>query len=115
MLAAQNYAKLLSNANIPTGSIQQTVAPGTQGQFGVSPLAQIGSLGSILYSLYSGDPTSDENDAKTAIAGGKPLPKAEGGAVLMADGGMAEDVMPSGAAYHDGQGNYYNEHGYLVG
>ena len=33
----------------------------------------------------------------------------------MADGGMAEDVMPSGAAYHDGQGNYYNEHGYLVG
>jgi hypothetical protein len=115
MLAAQNYAKLLSNANIPTGSIQQTVAPGTQNQFGVSPLAQIGSLGSILYSLYSGDPTSVENAAKTAIAGGKPAGKAEGGAVLMADGGMAEDVMPSGAAYHDGQGNYYNEHGYLVG
>jgi len=112
MLAAQNYAKLLSGANIPTGSIQQTVAPGTQNQFGVSPLAQIGSLGSILYSLYSGDPTAAAN---TATAGGKPVPKAEGGAVLMADGGMAEDVMPSGAAYHDGQGNYYNEHGYLVG
>jgi hypothetical protein len=112
MLAAQNYAKLLSGANIPTGSIQQTVAPGTQNQFGVSPLAQIGSLGSILYSLYSGDPTAAAN---TATAGGKPVPKAEGGAVLMADGGMAEDVMPSNAAYHDGQGNYYNEHGYLVG
>jgi len=116
MLAAQNYAKLLSNANIPTGSIQQTVAPGTQGQFGVSPLAQIGSLGSILYSLYSGDPTSVQNAANTAMQAGKPVPaKADGGAVLMADGGMAEDVMPSGAAYHDGQGNYYNEHGYLVG
>jgi hypothetical protein len=24
-------------------------------------------------------------------------------------------VMPNNAAYHDGQGNYYDEHGYLVG
>jgi hypothetical protein len=111
MVAAQNYAKLLSGQNIPTGSIQQTVAPGTQGQFGVSPLAQIGSLGSILYSLYNGDPTSVQNAANTAMQAGKPAPaKAEGGAVLMSEGGT-----PHGAAYHDGQGNYYNEHGYLVG
>ena len=116
MIAAQNFAKLLPQGMVPMGSIQQTVAPGTQGQFGVSPLAQIGSLGSILYSLYSGDPTSVQNAANTAMQAGKPVPaKADGGAVLMADGGEAEDVMPSGAAYHDGQGNYYNEHGYLVG
>jgi hypothetical protein len=112
MLAAQNYSKLIPQGAVPMGSIQQTVAPGTQGQFGVSPLAQIGSLGSILYSLYSGDPTAAAN---TAQAAGTVPKKADGGAVLMADGGEAEDVMPSGAAYHDGQGNYYNEHGYLVG
>jgi len=34
---------------------------------------------------------------------------------MMADGGGLQDVMPNNAAYHDGQGNYYDEHGYLVG
>ena len=117
MVAAQNFAKLLSGQAVPTGSIQQTTGPGTQGQYGISPLAQIGSLGSILYSLYSGDPTSVQNAANTAIAAGKPTTatKADGGAVWMADGGEVEDVMPNNAAYHDGQGNYYDEHGYLVG
>jgi len=109
MTAAQAYAKLLPQGMVPMGSIQQTVAPGTQGQFGVSPLAQIGSLGSILYSLYSGDPTSVQNAATTAMQAGIPK-KADGGAIIMAEGGT-----PEGAAYHDGQGNYYNEHGYLVG
>jgi hypothetical protein len=112
MVAAQNFAKLLAGQSVPTGSIQQTTGPGQQGQYGISPLAQIGSLGSILYSLYSGDPTAAAN---TATAAGKPLPKADGGAVWMADGGDVEDVMPNNAAYHDGQGNYYDEHGYLVG
>jgi hypothetical protein len=115
MVAAQNYSKLLSGANIPTGSIQQTVAPGTQGQFGIAPLAQIGSLGSILASLYNGDPSSIQKAAETAALAGKAPAKADGGAVMMADGGDVEDVMPSRAAYHDGQGNYYDQHGYLVG
>jgi hypothetical protein len=115
MVAAQNFAKLLSGQSVPTGSIQQTTGPGQQGQYGISPLAQIGSLGSILYSLYSGDPTSVQNAANTAMQAGKPATKADGGAVWMADGGDVEDVMPKNAAYHDGQGNYYDEHGYLVG
>jgi hypothetical protein len=109
MIQAQNYAKLLPQGMVPTGSIQQTVAPGTQGQFGISPLAQVGSLASILYSLYSGDPTG------AATAAGVPQKKADGGAVMMAEGGDVEDVMPAGAEYHDGQGNYYDEHGFLVG
>jgi hypothetical protein len=111
MIAAQNYAKLLPAGMVPTGSIQQTVAPGTQGQFGVSPLAQVGSLGSILYSLYSGDPTAAANTAQSSGV----VKKADGGAVLMADGGGAHSNMPMGAEYHDGQGNYYDEHGFLVG
>jgi hypothetical protein len=96
MTAAQNYAKLMQGYNIPSGSVQQTTGPGTQGQYGLSPLAQIGSLGSILYSLYNGDP-----NAALKSATGK------------ADGGSIE--TPSNAAYHDGQGNYYDHDGYLVG
>jgi hypothetical protein len=121
MIQAQNYAKLMQGQNVPQGSIKQTTAPGQQGQFGISPLAQIGSLGSILYSLYKGDPNSIQNATQTAIAGGKLPPpvkepkEAQGGSVMMADGGGLQDVMPNSAAYHDGQGNYYDEHGYLVG
>jgi hypothetical protein len=109
MLQAQNYAKLLPAGMVPQGSIQQTVAPGTQGQFGISPLAQIGSLGTILASL------SGNSDISNAIKQGmdvtKPVvAKADGGAVMMADGGI-----PPNATHHDGQGNYYDQHGYLVG
>jgi hypothetical protein len=113
MIQAQNYAKLLAGQNIPQGSIKQSVGPGQQGQFGISPLAQIGSLGSILYSLYSGD---KDAAATTAMQAGQPVKKAAtGGAVMMADGGGLQDVMPNSAAYHDGQGNYYDQNGYLVG
>lgn len=115
MIQAQNYAKLMQNQNIPQGSIKQAVAPGQQGQFGISPLAQMGSLASILYSLYSGDPNAATT---TAVQAGQPAPvkkAATGGAVMMADGGDLQDVMPSGAEYHDGQGNYYDQNGYLVG
>ena len=113
MIQAQNYAKLLAGQNIPQGSIKQSTGPGQQGQFGISPLAQIGSLGSILYSLYSGD---KDAAATTAMQAGQPVKKAAtGGAVMMADGGGLQDVMPNNAAYHDGQGNYYDQDGYLVG
>ena len=96
MTAAQNYAKLMQGYTIPTGSVQQTTGPGQQGQYGLSPLAQIGSLGSILYGLYNNDP-----NAALKVATGK----AEGGSI----------GTPSNAAYHDGQGNYYDHDGYLVG
>lgn len=115
MIQAQNYAKLLQGQNIPQGSIKQATGPGSQGQFGISPLAQIGSLGSILYSLYKGDPNAATT---TAVQAGQPAPVkkvATGGAVMMADGGGLQDVMPNSAAYHDGQGNYYDQDGYLVG
>jgi hypothetical protein len=115
MIQAQNYAKLLAGQNIPQGSIKQSTGPGTQGQFGISPLAQIGSLGSILYSLYKSDPNAATT---TAVQAGQPVPvkkAATGGAVMMADGGGLQDVMPNNAAYHDGQGNYYDQDGYLVG
>jgi hypothetical protein len=101
MTAAQNYAKLMQGYTIPSGSVQQTTGPGVQGQYGLSPLSQIGSLGSILASLYSGD-----NNAALKTATGK----AEGGSIETSSVGT-----PSNAAYHDGQGNFYDHDGYLVG
>lgn len=102
MVAAQNFAKLMQGYNVPTGEMKQTVGPGQQGQYGLSPLAQIGSLGSILTSLLSGNPQQAANTAATT--------RANGGAVTMAKGGK----IPSAAAYHDGRGNYYDKDGYLV-
>ena len=112
MIQAQNYAKLLQGQNIPEGSITQTTGPGTQGSYGLSPAQQIASLGSILAS-YTGN-----KDLVEAIKAGTnvlPTAKAQGGAVMMAGGGGLQDVMPNNAAYHDGQGNYYDQDGYLVG
>ena len=43
MLQAQNYAKLFP-VSIPVGTTEQTVGAGQAGQYGLSPLAQIGSL-----------------------------------------------------------------------
>jgi len=103
MTAAQNYAKLMQGYTIPTGSVQQTTGPGQQGQYGLSGLAQIGSLGSILASLYSGDNNAALKAAESY--GTTPAKKAEGGSI----------GTPSNAAYHDGQGNYYDHDGYLVG
>jgi hypothetical protein len=111
MIQAQNYAKLMAGQSIPTGSITQTTGPGTQGQYGLSPAQQIASLGSILASYSGNTGLVDAIKAGTSV-----LPtKAEGGAVMMANGGSLQGTTPSNAAYHDGQGNYYDEHGYLVG
>jgi hypothetical protein len=109
MIQAQNYAKLFAGQTVPTGSITQTTGPGQQGQYGLSPFQQASSLTAMLASL------TGNNDLTTSIKQGTLPQKAEGGAVMMADGGGLQSGMPSEAAYHDGQGNYYDEHGYLVG
>jgi len=113
MIQAQNYAKLMTGQNIPTGSITQTTGPGTQGQYGLSPAQQIASLGSILASYTGNTDAVNAIKAGTDVLPGKKV--AGGGAVMMANGGSLQSSMPSEAAYHDGQGNYYDEHGYLVG
>jgi hypothetical protein len=54
MLMAQRYADLMKGAQLPTGQTSQITAPGTQGQFTNSPLADITSLLAALGSLYKG-------------------------------------------------------------
>jgi hypothetical protein len=54
MVQAQNFAKLMQGYTIPSGSTQQTVAPGQQGQFSNSPLSMIIGLLSALGSFYNG-------------------------------------------------------------
>lgn len=64
MAQAQAFSKLLQSYQIPTGSTQQTVAPGQQGQFTNSPLSQIAGLGTLLASLFP-----QQNTAQNAQAG----------------------------------------------
>jgi hypothetical protein len=51
MTQAQNFAKLMQGYTMPMGQVQQTVAPGQQGQFTNSPLSQIAGLGTMLAAL----------------------------------------------------------------
>jgi hypothetical protein len=119
MAQAQQYAKLMQGYQIPQGTVTQTT--GSE-QYGLSPLSQISGLGTLVASLY---PDTEAQAASIAEAnarrayydrGGKPIAnggvinKAHGGGVRLADGGMA----PSGAEYHDGNGNFYDADGYLV-
>jgi hypothetical protein len=73
-------------------------------------------LGSLVASLFP------QNSIQTELAqaqidklkkgkDGGVMNKASGGGVRLAGGGMA----PSGAEYHDGNGNFYDADGYLVG
>lgn len=100
MAQSQQFAKLLQGYQMPMGTTTQTT--GSEGYSG-SPLSQIAGLGTLFASLY-GVPVKKE-------AEGGVMHKAEGGGVQLADGGMA----PSGAEYHDGEGNFYDADGYLLG
>ena len=98
MINAQNFSKLLQGYVVPTTATKQVV--GSQG-YANSPLSQISGLLAMLSSFGGG--TSGKTE------------KAEGGGVGgYADGGMVPNMSPE-AAYTDGQGNFYDVNGYLVG
>jgi hypothetical protein len=123
MAQAQQFAKLLQGYQMPLGTTTQTT--GSEG-YSNSPLSQITGLGALFTSLF---PNTGATDAQTAYynaltanaqktgtttavkKSGGVINKAEGGGVRLADGGMA----PAGAEYHDGNGNFYDADGYLVG
>jgi len=107
MVQAQNYANLLQGLNIPTGQVQQTVAPGQQGQYTNSPLSQIAGIGSLLAAISgtgTTNSTSIVNDLINAIRGTSSTPAAtppatgkEGGSVVgYADGGTVEPIDMQG-------------------
>jgi hypothetical protein len=107
MVQAQNYANLLQGLNIPTGQVQQTVAPGQQGQYTNSPLSQIAGIGSLLAAISgtgATNSTSIVNDLINAIRGTSSTPAAtppatgkEGGSVVgYADGGTVDPIDMQG-------------------
>ena len=120
MAQAQQFAKLMQGYQMPLGTTTQTT--GSEG-FTNSPLSQIAGLGSLFASLFPNKSATEtyyeqktrlEKEAADKAAGRKSggvMRKAQGGGVRLADGGMA----PSGAEYHDGNGNFYDADGYLVG
>lgn len=90
---ATAYSQLLKGYNIPTGLTKQTT--GSTG-YSNSPLAQVSSL-------------------LTALAGFTGTKVKDGGAISSyADGGKVAET-PSRAVYTDGNGNYYDANGYLIG
>ena len=123
MTAAQNYAKLLQGYQIPTGETKQTV--GSTG-YTNSPLSQITGLLASLGSFVSPGATTTSS-AKSVVgatptADGKTTIKySDGTTQTFADGGLARQEaptassnIPANAAYHDGQGNFYDADGNLV-
>jgi hypothetical protein len=101
MAQTQQFAKLLQGYQMPMGTTTQST--GSEG-YSNSPLSQIAGLGSLVAALYGVPQSAVKKD-------GGVMRKAQGGGVRLADGGMA----PSGAEYHDGNGNFYDADGYLVG
>lgn len=74
MTQAQNYAKLISASQVPMGQTTQITAPGQQGQFANSPLAQITGLLTGLASLYnSGNNQTTQNNPVQATTPTPPL------------------------------------------
>jgi hypothetical protein len=125
MAQTQQFAKLLQGYQMPMGTTTQTT--GSEG-YSNSPLSQIAGLGSLVASLFPSTGASDaqktyyevlaENARKSGTTtpvktnkSGGVMRKASGGGVRLADGGMA----PMGSEYHDGNGNFYDADGYLVG
>lgn len=64
MAQAKQFSDLMKGYTIPMGTTQQVVAPGQQGQYSNSPLAQISSLGTMLASLMNAPQSSDLNSAQ---------------------------------------------------
>jgi hypothetical protein len=139
MAQTQQFAKLLQGYQMPMGTTTQSTGP-EAGAYSGSPLSQITGLGTLVSSLFPNTGALDaqtayynqltENAKKTgdskpqvlpagdskpvvlpARANGGLMNKAQGGGVRLADGGMA----PLGSEYHDGNGNFYDADGYLVG
>ena len=131
MVQAQAFSKLMQGNTIPTGSTTQAVGP-QAGAYSNSPLSQIAGLGTLIASLYpqASSSAAAADNAKAAYYQSQTpqtpqvpqvqqpsstpvdplLPTgASGGSVGYADGGGV-----SGAAYHDGNGNFYDADGYLV-
>ena len=97
MAQTQQFAQLLRNYNMPMATTTQST--GSE-QYSNSPLSQIGGLGALMAALFP-----------APKAEGGVMKKAQGGGVRLANGGMA----PSGAEYHDGNGNFYDANGNLLG
>jgi hypothetical protein len=95
MSKAAAYSQLMKGYNIPTGLTKQTT--GSTG-YSNSPLAQVSSLLTALGGFTKKD-------------GGEITSYAKGGEAIAS----AEMSVPPSAVYTDGEGNYYDAQGYLIG
>jgi hypothetical protein len=98
MAKATAFSQLMKGYNIPTGLTKQTT--GSTG-YSNSPLAQVSSLLTALQG-FTGTNAKD---------GGAITSYARGGQAIAPTG----NAPPPSAVYTDGEGNYYDAQGYLIG
>jgi hypothetical protein len=102
MKIAKDYAELMRGYQIPTGVTTQVTAPGQQGQFTNSPLAQLSGLITGLGALLSGAGNASGRGTggqglfdqfmtwlNTNTSGGT-NPQRNGGSIRMAEGGVVD-------------------------
>jgi len=94
---AQQYAKLFGAPQIPTGKVEAKTGPGTQGQYGMSPMQQVTSLAALINAAQTGNYGAMTNTVT-------PPKVASGGSIR----------RPIHATHVDDNGNYYDMHGNLV-
>ena len=114
MTAAQNYAKLLQGYQIPTGETKQVT--GSTG-YATSPLAQVTGLLAALGSFVNPQQTTVQSVASnqpTPTPTPAPTPTVANGGLIRQNAPTASSYIPANAAYHDGQGNFYDADGNLV-
>ena len=108
MTQAQNYAKLLQGYTIPTGTTQQVIAPGQQGQYSASPLSQIAGLAALINAIYNTGSTTplqqaqiDQANAMTNYYTSQTpatTTAKDGGSIGYNNGGSISDIVYNDAA-----------------
>lgn len=86
MSDAEKFAKLLQGYSIPVGSTEQSIAPGTQGQFQNSPLATISGLAALINSIWPSSTSSSDAASNAAAAANTAAAAKNYGLTLNPDG-----------------------------
>lgn len=114
MQQAKFYSSLLGGQQIPTGSVKQTIQPGTAGNFTNSPLMQLTQLAAVIQSVMNGGDPSQLAGIFNATSGGSntsTLGKAEGGVIESPD----DSEMGDGSLILGDDGYVYDNFGNQVG
>ena len=111
MQQAKFYSGLLGGQQIPTGSVKQTIEPGTTGNFQNSPLMQLTQLAAVIQAVMNGGSPQEVVAAFNPSSSSSTLGKAEGGVIESPD----DSEMGEGGLILGNDGYVYDSFGNQVG